>query len=100
VSPKLHLRHPDRDQARAEMYRRFSRRGLHRQRLRRLMRGVTWVLMVQSSAVVKRTIDFGLACTLLLLLSPCMVTMGLLLRIHAPGFQRTHRVGRWYETFQ
>jgi N-acetylglucosaminyldiphosphoundecaprenol N-acetyl-beta-D-mannosaminyltransferase len=63
------------------------------------MRGVTWVLMVQSSAAVKRTIDFSLACTLLLL-SPCMVTMGLLLRIHGPGFQRTPRVGRWCETFQ
>lgn len=95
MQSKLHASNPDREQARAEIYRHFSKRRLRRQRLRRLMRGVTWVLMVQSSAAAKRTIDFSVACVLLVLLSPCLITMGLFLCLRGSGLQRTPRVGRW-----
>lgn len=86
----------DREQIREELYRRYSRRGLWRLRTRRLIRGFTWVFVVQLLSGAKRALDLLLGLILLLLLWPIMV-----LSYFVPGtaLKRTPRVGRWCATF-
>ena len=86
----------DREKVTEELYHRFSRRGLWRLRTRRLIRGFTWVFVVQLLAGAKRLLDFLLSLFLLLILWPI-----LLLSYFFPGttLKRTPRVGRWCVTF-
>jgi len=86
----------DREKVTEELYRRFSRRGLWRLRMRRLIRGVTWVFVVQLLSGAKRLLDFFVSLTLLLLLWPI-----LLLTYLSPGttLKRTPMVGRWCAIF-
>jgi N-acetylglucosaminyldiphosphoundecaprenol N-acetyl-beta-D-mannosaminyltransferase len=63
------------------------------------MRGMAWSLVVRTSAVAKRSLDIGVASILLLLLSPCLLAIGLVLWRRGDGLQRTPRVGRWCEPF-
>lgn len=82
-----------------ELYRRFSRRGLWRQRVRRFIRSTSWVLVVQGLLQAKRALDFFFALALLLMLSPILILCVLLLRARGPALVRTPRVGRWCQTF-
>ena len=86
----------DREKVTEELYRRFSRRGLWRLRMRRFIRGFTWVFAVQLLSGVKRLLDFLLSFFLLLILWPILV-----LSYFVPGttLKRTPRVGRWCVTF-
>jgi len=86
----------DREKVTEELYRRFSRRGLWRLRMRRLIRGVTWVFVVQLLAGAKRLLDFLLSLFLLLILWPILVLSYLI-----PGttLKRTPRMGRWCVSF-
>ena len=86
----------DREKVMEELHRRFSRRGLWRLRIRRLIRGLTWVFVVQLLTGAKRVLDFVLSLFLLLILWPI-----LLLSYAIPGttLKRTPRVGRWCVIF-
>jgi len=86
----------DREKVTEELYRRFSRRGLWRLRIRRLIRGFTWVFVVQLLSGAKRLVDFLLSLFLLLILWPILV-----LSYCIPGttLKRIPRVGRWCITF-
>ena len=86
----------DREKVTEELYRRFSKRGLWRLRMRRFIRGFTWVFVVQLLAGAKRLLDFLLSLFLLLILWPV-----LLLSYFIPGttLKRTPRLGRWCVTF-
>ena len=86
----------DREKVREELYRRFSRKGLWRLRMRRLIRGFTWVFFVQLLSGAKRLLDFFLSFFLLLILWPV-----LLLVYCVPGtkLKRNPRVGRWCVAF-
>jgi N-acetylglucosaminyldiphosphoundecaprenol N-acetyl-beta-D-mannosaminyltransferase len=82
--------------AREELYRRFSRRGLWRQRLRRLLQGWAWLLSAGALSCAKRALDLLAALALLLLLSPALAFAFL-----TPGgtLRWGLRVGRWCRTF-
>jgi len=86
----------DREKVTEELYRRFSKRGLWRLRIRRFIRGVTWVFVVQLLSGAKRLLDFLMSLFLLLILWPI-----LLLSYFIPGttLKRTPKVGRWCVTF-
>ena len=86
----------DREKVTEELYRRFSKRGLWCLRMRRFIRGFTWVFVVQLLSGAKRLLDFLLSLFLLLILWPI-----LLLSYFIPGttLKRTPRVGRWCVTF-
>ena len=86
----------NREKVTEELYRRFSRRGLWRLRMRRFIRGFTWVFFVLLLSGVKRLLDFLLSFFLLLILWPILV-----LSYFIPGttLKRTPRVGRWCVTF-
>ena len=86
----------NRERVTEELYRRFSRRGLRRLRMRRLIRGFTWLFVVQLLSGAKRLLDFLLSIFLLLILWPILV-----LSYFIPGttLKRTPRVGRWCVTF-
>ena len=86
----------DREKVTEELYRRFSRRGLSRLRIRRFIRGFTWVFVVQLLSGTKRLLDFLLSLFLLLILWPILVLSYLI-----PGttLKRTPRVGRWCVAF-
>ncbi|MEA2040491.1 MAG: WecB/TagA/CpsF family glycosyltransferase [Thermodesulfobacteriota bacterium] len=86
----------DREEVKEELYRRFSRRGLWRLRMRRLIRGFTWLFVIQLLSGAKRLLDFLLSLFLLLILWPILV-----LSYFIPGttLKRTPRVGRWCVTF-
>ena len=86
----------DREQIRDELYRRFSKRGLWRLRIKRIIRSFTWIFVVQFLSGSKRMLDFSVALLLLIGLSPLFLAATFL----AGGrFERTPRVGRWCAKF-
>ncbi len=98
--PPDHSDPSDREKDRQELFRRFSRGGLARSRLRRLLQGTVWPLLIGSASAAKRLLDFTAAALLLLLLAPMMLRTILLWQ--ATGrhvFQRTPRLGRWCREF-
>ena len=86
----------EREKVTEELYRRFSKKGLWRLRIRRIIRGFTWVFVVQLLSGAKRLVDFLLSLFLSLSLWPILI----LSYLH-PGttIKRTPRVGRWCVTF-
>ena len=84
---------------REELYRRFSRRGLCRQRLRRLLQGWTWLLGVGALSSAKRLLDILVALALLLLLSPALAFAFLSLGGTERALKRRLRAGRWCRAF-
>ena len=85
--------------AREALYRRFSRRGMRRQRLRRLVRGITWVFIVKLFSAFKRVLDFVLALGLILIFSPALLAVSMMLFWNGPVLRRTPRSGRWCVAF-
>ncbi len=96
TEPDRKTKKNDREKVTDELYRRFSKRGLWRLRMRRFIRGFTWVFVVQLLSGAKRLLDFLLSLFGLLILWPI-----LLLAYFIPGttLKRTPRVGRWCVTF-
>ncbi len=90
---------PTPEYVKEELYRRFSRRGLRRQRLRRWVRGLSWVLVVQLLSGTKRIMDMLLAMSGLIILSPLLMVSLVLLASHLIALERRPRVGRWCQTF-
>ena len=86
----------EREKVKEELYRRFSRKGLWRLRVRRLIRGFTWILVVQLLSGAKRFLDFMVSLILLLILWPILLLFHLM-----PGtiLKRTPRMGQWCATF-
>ncbi len=86
----------DREKITEELYRRFSRRGAWRLRVRRFVRGFTWVFIVHLISGGKRFLDFTVSLLLLLIVWPILVLAYL-----APGttLKRTPMVGRWCIVF-
>ncbi len=78
------------------VYKRFSRTGLWRLRIRRYIRSVTWFLAVFIASVSKRVFDFFVSLALLLLFSPVIV-LGWL--VTGRSLARTPRLGKWCVTF-
>lgn len=90
----------EQEKTRQELYQRFSKMGLLRLRLRRVIRGVTWLLLVRLTSGAKRIVDVILASVLLLLFSPLLIRVYLVWRVTGRTvFDRTPRVGRWCEPF-
>ncbi|RMG50328.1 MAG: WecB/TagA/CpsF family glycosyltransferase [Acidobacteria bacterium] len=85
--------------AKEELYRRFSRQGLRRQRLRRWMRGLSWILVVQLLSGAKRAMDVLLAISGLVILSPLFIVGLALMASRVIALERRPRVGRWCQTF-
>ena len=86
----------DREKVTEELYHRFSKRGLWRLRMRWLIRGFTWVFVVQLLSGAKRLLGFLLSLFLLLILWPILL---LLYFIPGTTLKRTPKVGRWCVTF-
>jgi hypothetical protein len=63
----------DREKITEELYRRFSRRGAWRLRVRRFVRGFTWVFIVHLISGGKRFLDFTVSLLLLLIVWPILV---------------------------
>ncbi len=85
--------------AREEFYRRFSRRGLWHQRLRRRLQGWAWLLSVGALSCARRVLDALVALALLLLLSPALAFAFLTLGATERALKRSLRVGRWCRAF-
>jgi N-acetylglucosaminyldiphosphoundecaprenol N-acetyl-beta-D-mannosaminyltransferase len=83
-------------EAKDDLYRRFSDRGLRRERGRRLIIGLTVNLMIRILSGVKRALDVVAAAVLLSMLSPLMAAAFFL---GGRELRRTPRVGRWCEPF-
>lgn len=77
--------------------RRYSKIGMLRQRLRRIVRACTWLCVIQPLLGAKRFFDLCAALIFLFVLSP-LIGVGFLLS----GFklEREPRLGRWCTTFQ
>jgi len=88
------------DQSRTEeieaLYRRYSRAGQLRQRLRRALRSTLWLLVIQPIAAAKRLFDIALSFCLLIVLSP-LLALGALLS--GMQLQRETRLGQWCKTY-
>jgi lipopolysaccharide/colanic/teichoic acid biosynthesis glycosyltransferase len=84
---------------REDLYRRFSARGLRRRRLKRVAHSVTWIVLVQSLAFVRRALDILIAYVLFRILSPLLLLTFLLLRVRGVAIKRTPKLGRWCEPF-
>src|SRR5690349_5153028 len=82
--------------AREEVFRRFSRRGLRRQRLRRFTGLLSWGILLQIILGSKRVIDVSVAA-LLLTLSPPLWILGL---CGGCSVKHSTRVGRWCAEFE
>lgn len=78
------------------VYRRFSKTGLWRLRIRRYVRSASWRLVIWIVSFSKRVFDIAISLFLVVLLSP-VIFIGWLLSGRA--FKRTPRIGRWLVTF-
>lgn len=79
-----------------DLYRRFSRKGIRNQRVRRFYSSASWHLVVQTSRLLRRALDVTVSALALIVLSPVLV-----MAMHLAGgkWKRTSRVGRWCEPF-
>jgi N-acetylglucosaminyldiphosphoundecaprenol N-acetyl-beta-D-mannosaminyltransferase len=75
--------------------RRFSRAGLRKRRLNRLLQSGVWLVWIQLLTGAKRCLDFLLATALLVGLSPLLLLLYMGARVRGGGILRTQRLGRW-----
>lgn len=78
------------------LYRRYSRAGQIRQRLRRALRSTLWLLVIQPIAAAKRLFDIALSLGLLAVLSPLLLLAALLSGMQ---LQRETRLGQWCKSY-
>ncbi|BBM86901.1 WecB/TagA/CpsF family glycosyltransferase [Candidatus Uabimicrobium amorphum] len=83
-----------RDPRAEELYRRFSRKGIARQRIHKWLRSFTWVFTVQLLGSVKRVVDFVIALCLLLLFLP-VIFLYMIFSLRLPKVDKIARLGRW-----
>ncbi|MEW6128493.1 MAG: WecB/TagA/CpsF family glycosyltransferase [Acidobacteriota bacterium] len=82
-----------------ELYLQFSRIGILRLRVKRLMRGFTWFFIIQLLSTSKRVVDFNIALLLTILLSPLLIISVLLLKPTGHVLLKTRKLGRWCAPF-
>ncbi len=88
--------HQTREEAKEDLYQRFSARGLRHRQRRRLRLGMFVSLITLTVSGAKRALDIFAASLLLLLLSPLL---GMAYLAAGRKLRRSPRVGRWGETF-
>jgi len=83
-----------------ELYTRYSRGGIWRRRLSRSLHTMTWLALLAGLGGVKRALDFCVALTLILALSPVIACLAVVRAAQGkPLFEKTVRAGRWCEPF-
>lgn len=91
---------PSRELLTKELYDRYSRRGLWRQRLMRPVHTFPWLLLLSSVEGMKRALDFCLSLSMILALSPLIAYVAVFRPNRSlPLFAATKRAGRWCEPF-
>ena len=93
------LQYKSRDEARDDLYRRFSRRSQHTRRARKIALGLALNVAVQSIAALRRTLDLVIAFVLVRVSLPLLALTFIVLRVQGPAMKRTPRVGRYCEVF-
>ena len=82
-----------------ELHSRFSPYGRWRQRLKRLVHNVIWLLVIQPLSGAKRLVDLMVSSLLLLLFLPLLVAIFSYHHSRRPILQRLPYIGRWGEPF-
>lgn len=77
-----------------ELYRRFSRKGIVKQRLSKWLRSFTWVFTIQLLGSFKRISDIVIATCLLVLFLP-IVVLYTVCSLRIPKLDKIERLGRW-----
>ena len=90
----------ERHQLERELWRRYGA-GTARQRWLYLRKKYVWHAVVGGAAVLKRALDLAGAGAGLLVLSPLLLTVALLIKLHdgGPVFYVAKRVGKWGREF-
>jgi N-acetylglucosaminyldiphosphoundecaprenol N-acetyl-beta-D-mannosaminyltransferase len=84
------------EQAKADLYRRFSTRGLRRRQHRHWVVKISAAVLIRIATGAKRGVDLALSIVLLGMLSPLMAAVFL---ISKGRLRRDAMVGRWCESF-
>src|SRR5260370_10730832 len=91
---------PPREVLTKELYARFSRTGLWRQRLAGTLHTFTWLALLGGLGGLKRALDFCVALAMIVTALPLIVWVAVFrLDDRKPFFTKTRRAGRWCEPF-
>ncbi|WP_372369500.1 WecB/TagA/CpsF family glycosyltransferase [Candidatus Uabimicrobium sp. HlEnr_7] len=77
-----------------ELYRRFSRKGIVKQRLVKWLRSLSWIFTIQILGSLKRISDIVISLLFLILFSP-VVLLYCLCFLSLPNIKKIERLGRW-----
>lgn len=83
------------------LYAKYATEKNWRQKLTYLRKKYFWLFVVNSTRIIKRTIDILASLTLLIVLSPLMLLIALTIKLtdYGPVFYISKRVGKWGKEF-
>jgi len=84
-----------------ELYRRYGAASSRRKRFLFLRKKYSWVFVVASTQLIKRSLDILLSTLLMLMLSPLFLILALFIKLQdsGPVFYVENRVGKWGAEF-
>ncbi|HVW87301.1 MAG TPA: WecB/TagA/CpsF family glycosyltransferase [Bryobacteraceae bacterium] len=93
------LRGSNRQALITDLDRRFSRSGIRRKQISRVLGGSAWLAWVQVVTGIKRIVDVVFSLALLAAFSPLLVALLIAVRLRGGGIARIPKLGRWACTY-